>query len=169
MPQKILDSDLPKRHRGRPQRVNPSQVTDRADNYREILEQVWEKLWPPLSKADTRDQIIAALEYAAPYSADFIPSAEGILTVLKDPKFPVRPQVRINFLADSLAALGRVTARRSRDICARERARVQNKTYIIRYEFYVECSCGYKGHSEDKACPKCGAKIDLPAALTSTF
>lgn len=161
MPKKILDSDPPRRGRGRPQTVDPSELTGRADNYREILKQVWEKLWPPLSKAETADDVIAALEYAAPYAADFRPSAGRILAVLKDPKFPVRPQVRINFLADSLGALGRVTPRRSRDICAIERARAQRATSIVRYEYYIECSCGYKGHSERHACPKCAARIQF--------
>jgi len=29
----------------------------------------------------------------------------------------------------------------------------------LRFEYYVECSCRYKGPSLDHACPKCGAKI----------
>ena len=42
-----------------------------------------------------------------------------------------------------------------------ERDRFEHAHQIIRYEFYVECSCGYKGHSRNHACRKCGAQIDF--------
>lgn len=82
---------------------------------------------------------------------------------LHDPRFPKRQQARINFLADSLAGLGRVTPRSSRDICARERAkeRAKSRHKIIRYEFYVECSCGYKGPARDNARPNAAQKFLL--------
>jgi hypothetical protein len=128
------------------------------------LTEVWEKLWLPLSRVETIDDVITALESAAPYSQDFKPSASLILNILKEPRFPRRQQARINFLADSLGALGKVTPRRSRDICAKERAKAQHATYIIRYEYYVECSCGYEGHSKNHACPKCAATIQFQPA-----
>ncbi len=56
----------------------------------------------------------------------------------------------------------------SRDICARERASERKKSpyKIVRHEYYVECSCGYKGPAHDNACRKCGAEIDfLPEVL----
>ena len=62
-------------------------------------------------------------------------------------------------LSDSLAGLGWISPRRSRDICERERAKGKRAHHIIRYEFYVECSCGYKGRSRKYACPNCGAEI----------
>jgi hypothetical protein len=100
-------------------------------------------------------------EGQAVYDRDFMPAlALLVLSVLRDPKFPKRKrEARINFLADSLAGLGRVTARRSRDICEQERAKARRAHYIIRYEFFVECSCGYKGQSRNHACPKCRAEI----------
>jgi hypothetical protein len=82
-----------------------------------------------------------------------------ILEVLKERTFPKRQKARINFLADSLAALGLVSARRSRDICAEDRAQAKRAHHIWRAELYVECSCGYKGHSLNHACPECGAVI----------
>jgi hypothetical protein len=91
------------------------------------------------------------------------------------PRFPQLSQfttetiqvARINFLADSLAALGVVVPRRSRDICAAERAKAKREHHVIRYEFYVECSCGYKGPSKDHACRRCGAKIQHFLQLNS--
>jgi hypothetical protein len=114
---------LAKRGRGRPARVRPSEIRGRADNYRFIFSQVWERL--------------------------------------HDRKFPKRRQAQINFVADSLAGLGRIAPRRSRDICADERAKAKRAHHIIRYEVYVECSCGYKGRSRNHACPKCRTRIDF--------
>ncbi len=52
---------------------------------------------------------------------------------------PLRREAQINFLADSLAGRGLVSPRRSRDICAQERATEKRRHRIIRQEFYVEC------------------------------
>jgi hypothetical protein len=51
--------------------------------------------------------------------------------------------------------------RRSRDICQEERTKEKRAHRILRYEFYVECSCGFKGRSQNHACQKCGAEIDF--------
>jgi hypothetical protein len=61
-----------------------------------------------------------------------------------------------------------VEARTSRDICAKglaeEKAKSPNK--ILRREFYVECSCGFKGPALNNACRKCRAQISfLPELL----
>lgn len=153
--------------RGRPPFVSASEVVGRADDYRWTLDQVWDQLWPLLSQAQSENDIITALEGARPYEQKFIPDAKLIRDVLQEKLFPTRRQSRINFLADSIAAQGRVTRRRSRDICAAERAKAQAAHHIIRYEYYVECSCGYKGPSKNHACRKCGAAINLPPLLAS--
>jgi hypothetical protein len=169
-PQNWPDATPKKRGRGRPPKVRPSEIRGRADNYRRILQNVWGQLWPALSEAQTEDQIIAALQNARPYDREFAPSAALILAVLKERNFPKTQRGRINFLADSLAGTGIVSARRSRDICAAERAKEKRTHHIIRCEFYVECSCGYKGPSKDRACQKCGAAILLaPFSLASKY
>jgi hypothetical protein len=127
---------------------------------------MWNELAPPLLEAETEDDVIKAFQIAVPGGTEFPPLAPLALKIVKDPRFPKRPKARINFLADSLAGLGLVTPRRSRDICANERAIVASTHHIVRYEFYVECSCGYKGRSENHACRKCGATI--PPTLGST-
>ncbi len=156
-----LDMNSPKRGRGRPASVRPSEIRGRADNYRWILNQGWDRLWPLLSKAQTLEEVIKAFqEGASPYAQEFMPALAGLVVkVLHEPKFPGRQEPQINFLADSLAGLGRITPRSSRDICERERAKQKRAHHIIRYEFYIECSCGYKGKSRNYACPKCGATI----------
>jgi len=149
------------RSRGRPAKVRASEIAGRAANYRWILKSVWDRLWPVLSKAQIEDDVVKALQHASPYEREFLPWASLVLTVLKARNFPKRQQAQINFLADSVAGLGVVTPRRSRDICAEERARTKHAHHIIRYEFYVECSCGYRGHSQDHGCPNCGTKIEF--------
>ena len=157
-----LDRGLQKRRRGRPVKIQPTWVLGRAGNYRMIFDQIWDHVWPALSKAQTQQDAIQS--FARPevgsYALDLIRLADLILRVVRDPKFPRRKrEAQINFLADSIAAHGTVTPRSSRDICERERARMKRAHRILCYEFYIECSCGYKGHSRNHACPKCEAEI----------
>jgi hypothetical protein len=49
-----------------------------------------------------------------------------------------------------------VTPRRSREICAEERAKIRH--VIVRREYYIECSCGYEGPARDGACRNCGTR-----------
>jgi hypothetical protein len=161
---KPLDTFQAKRGRGRPTHVSPSETYGRAGNYRFIFDQVWDRLWPLLSEAQSESEVIAAFQQgASPYDRQFLPwIGQLALRVLREPKFPKRRSAQVDFFADSLAAIGDVTPRRSRDICAQERSKekaAQRADHIIRYEFFVECSCGYKGQSRDHACPDCGAKI----------
>ena len=150
------------RDRGRPPKIPASEVVDRADHYRGILQLVWDRIWPSLSKAETKEDVVTAVQLAAPYErGDFTADPGLILEILKDPQFPKRQKAQIGFLADSFAAWGVVTPRRSRDICVAERAKERKAHHILRYEFYVECSCGYVGPSRDKACKDCGAPIPL--------
>ena len=161
-----LDTDFEKRGRGRPARVRPSEIRGRGDHYRLIFDQVWNRLWPLLLKVETEEDVIKAFEEGArPHAQNFMPSLSNlILKVLREPKFPERRKAQINFLADSLAGVGWITPRYSRDLCEKERAKQKRATYIIRYEVYVECSCGYKGLSRAHACPKCEAKIEFEFA-----
>ena len=151
-------------------KVVPSAVVGRADNYRGILPRIWDALETPLLMAQTEDDVIKAFQIAQPGGHEFPSLAALILKVVGDRQFPKTRKARINFLADSVGGVGLVTPRRSRDICAEERAakeEARQAPYIIRYEFYVECSCGYRGQSANHACRKCGAKIVFPVNLGS--
>ena len=158
-----LDKFSRKPGRGRPPRVRPTEIRGRADNYRFIFGQVWDRLSPRLLRATSDQEIIDSfLEGASPYAQEFVPAlANLILRVLRDPKFPKRREAQINFFADSLAALGYVAPRSSRDICQKERRKEKRAHHILCFEFYVECSCGFKGRSQNHACRKCGAEIDF--------
>lgn len=145
-----------KRGRGRPREIDPWIVVGSADTYGVQFHQFWPKLGARLLAAQSPEDVATALrEEADGISATLDPLAELILKIRNDPKFPrERSASQIHFLADSLGAQGRVTPRRSREICAKERAK--KKYFIVRREYYVECSCGYKGPALDGACRKCG-------------
>lgn len=161
-PQLPLDTVFEKRGRGR-RGVRPSEIRGRADNYRRIFGYVWDRLRRPLSEAkDEADVIKTFEENAQPYTRQFIPMLAGlVLKVIRESKFPKRRDAQINFLADSLAGYGSISARRSRDICEKERNKKVHQ--ILREEFYIECSCGYKGPALRGACPKLHPKeISIP-------
>jgi len=151
------------RGRGRPPKILASEVHGRAEHWRGILEQTWDRLWPLLSNAHSEAEVTKAVQDgASPYDRYFVPGLSALtLQVLRESTLPKRPKPLQRYLADSLAGVGVVTPRRSRDICAQERAKRESAHHILRYEYYVECSCGYKGHSRDHACPKCGTKIQF--------
>lgn len=153
-PKKFLDTLVAKRGRGRPG-VRASEIRGRGDHYRWIFNEVWNRLWSLLSEAQIDEEVIQAFEEgASPYAQQFPPRlAPLILKVLREPKFPKRRQARIGFLADSLAGLGGISPRRSRDICERERKKKVHQ--IIREEYFIECTCGYKGPAFHGRCPKC--------------
>jgi hypothetical protein len=165
---KPLDTFPAKAGRGRPVLMRASEIVGRAQHYRMIFGQVWDRLWPLLSNADSEEAVTRAFQDGAqPYSQNFVPGLAALtLAVLREPRFPKRREPQINFLADSLAGVGVVTPRRSRDICAQWKAKEKQADRIIRYEFYVECSCSYKGRSQDHACPKCGASINFGSIST---
>jgi hypothetical protein len=160
-----LDSFHEKRARGRPRHVHHSEVFGRAEHYRQTFGIFWSALRNPLLAADAVPDVIEAFEkHATSYAREFVPRlAEDILKVIREPKFPNRRNPQIKFLADSLAGRPNVEPRTSRDICEVERAkeRAQSKYKILRKEFYVECSCGYKGPARNNACRKCGAQIPV--------
>jgi len=162
-PKKALDSTFPKRGPGRPTDIDRQAIFGRADNYRGILKNVWERFSPHLLKAASLDDVVKAIHEAMPYESEFTPLASLILNVIKARDFPKTQKGQISFLADSVAALGLVSPRRSRDICAAERAKQKRAHHIVRAELYIECSCGYRGHSLDHACPEC--KTGIPGWL----
>jgi hypothetical protein len=164
-PEKTLDMVSAKRGRGRPG-VRASEIRGRGDHYRLLFRQIWNDitdargetlkgLGDALLRAKTEEEVVRAFAPWPNYQRDFEPIAPLILKVLCEPRFSKRREAQINFLADSLAGRGWISPRRSRDICQQERKKKEN--HIIRREYYIECSCGYKGPALDNGCRKCGA------------
>jgi hypothetical protein len=162
---KTLDAFSDKRGRGRPRRCRYSEILGRAANYRGIFTRIWQRICGPLLSATTGDKVTEIFRsFGEPYAHEFVPRlAEDILEVIREDKFPKRTKTQIRFLANSLAGRPNVAPRTSRDICAKglaeEKARSPHK--ILRKEFYVECSCGFKGPALNDACRKCGAQISF--------
>ena len=164
-----------KRGRGRPVKVAPTTVRGRADNLRERLERLWNDndLGARLVAAHTEQEVVNAIRNTLPGVSDgdeLLQLAPLILKVVTDSAFPKRQKAQIHFLADSIGGFGCVTPRRSRDICAKQRKADAQRHQILRYEYWIECSCGHKGRSEDHACRKCGALIrSSPFAALNPF
>jgi len=151
-----LEKPSEKRERGRPRHIDPRIVVGSADTYRIQFAQHWPKLGSRLMAAQSPEEVARAVrQEAVGISTALEPFSELILKILKNPKFPrARSTSQVHFLADSLGGQGLVTPRRSREICAEERAK--KKYVIVRREFYIECSCGYKGPALDGRCRDCG-------------
>ncbi len=159
---KALDTFPWKRKRGRPG-VSPSETLGRGENYRLIFSQIWKDVGQRLVKARTEEEVVRAFDHSPSYKAEFAPMAPLILRVLRERRFPKTVQPQRNFLADSLAGLGRISARRSRDVCEQERKKKVH--YIIRQDYYIECTCRYKGPALHGRCPRCGTeRLALPFA-----
>ena len=166
---KALDTISQKR--GPKPRVSATEVFNKSEHLKAILQGrgVWEAMYPRLRRAKTKKDVLRVfvrLRQIGVYVDDvhelFPARAALIAAVIHDPAFPTtRKDRQITFLADSLAGGTRVSPRRSRDICAAERLRRAQAHCIIRREFYVECSCGYKGPALNDACRKCQAPIIL--------
>jgi hypothetical protein len=147
-----------KKRRGGQRKVDPQIVLGNADALREQFSYAWQRLGNELlaagSAAETWDVVKSGKGIIN--NMDFL-FAERIFQILHDPKFPrLRVKAQIHFLADSLGASGLVTPRRSREICAAERAKVRH--VIVRREYYIECTCGYKGPARNGACDICGTR-----------
>lgn len=162
-----------------------SEVYGRAENYgNHFWEQRWDEkrkrlvrdrphVWAELLlKAANEDELRDALEGAPNYvQNEFRPFVSLILSILREKTFPKTIEAQLDYLADSLAGLGQVKPRSSRDICGRERAKQRRKSphKILRKEFYVECSCGYKGPALNDACRECGAEILFMADMMAAY
>jgi hypothetical protein len=174
-----LDKGQEKGLRGR-HGVRRSEIFGRAENFRWLFwthrldhkRKEWVRDKPQewveqLLSAQTDEDRQKALDSAPQNVQDELKRhAPLILMVLKEARFPKKRETQADFLADSIAAVGKVSPRRSRDICQAERKKERRKSRhkILRHEFYVECSCGYKGPARDNACRKCGAEIGFSLA-----
>jgi hypothetical protein len=165
--QKSLDKVL--QRRGPKPTVVPSALKGRSDSWRGILDRIWNEIESPLLAARSETDVVNAFNVAVRGGTEFQPRSAIILKVILDPNFPKMRKARINFLADSCAGLGIVTPRRSRDICAAERKRMKGEHHILQYEYYVVCSCGYRGPSANHACAKCGAAVPSELGIMNRF
>jgi hypothetical protein len=162
-----------------------SEIHARAQNYRGLF---WEQRFDrekgklvrdrpygwaeQIVAATNEDELREAIDAGPSYvQGQFGGSVALILSVLREKTFPKTMPAQLDYVADSIAGLGLVRPRSSRDICGRERAkqRLKSPHRIIRKEFYIECTCGYKGPALDNACRKCKAEVPLSAEDLDSF
>jgi hypothetical protein len=168
-PNNSLDMVFGKRPRGRPKTIDPSLVRGTADRNRVWFKANWSLVSVLLLAAQSEQEVESAVRCGNSTPEEFFQLAHVILAVLKDSRFPKRKKSQIHFLADSIAGGNVVTPRRSRDICAQERNADASRFFIKRYEYWIECSCGYEGHSLNHGCKKCGATLYLPDFNSGTM
>src|SRR5882724_1783540 len=68
-----LDTNSEKGRRGPKPHVVPKVVRGRADNYRVLLGNAWDRLWPQLSQAQTDEDVIAAFREVHLAEYEFMP------------------------------------------------------------------------------------------------
>jgi len=158
---------------GRRAKIRPSEVVNRAYDLKLTFEIAEKQLdWTKLLAAQSVQDVIAAFgTMDEVYRRKFLYKPELILQCLKDRKFPkLNRKAQEEFIADSLAGDGRISIRRSRDICGEGRAKERQQGKILRREFYIVCSCCYEGPALRDACPDCGAIVSyLDFATGFTF
>jgi hypothetical protein len=150
--------------------VRRDEIAGRAGHYDLVFNSCWKTIREEVLAADSADQITEIFQrLATAYAVYFVPHQSAvILKLVKDPKFPKRAAAQGRYLADSLAGLGQVTPRRSRDIVAQERNRVRHK--IVRQDYYIACTCGYEGPALRGACQGCGTQeVDTSLLLSRRF
>ncbi len=147
---------------GRKPRVVPFNVAAQAKRLAFLLKECKEEIdWDRLLGAKTEEDVRSAFQRVTMESLLLLARPDLVLGWLREGKFPrQRREFLIRHLADSLAGEGLVSFRRSRDLAARQRQKEKKRGHITRVEFYVECTCGFKGVSRERACRRCGAPID---------
>ncbi len=139
-----------------------SEICNRAYDFRLILEANRKRIdWARLLASSSEQDLSDVLKEAHNRARErLLYKPELLLTTLKDKKFPKQNRdAQEQFIADSLAAEGLVSIRRSRDIVQRDRSARKKRGKILRREFYIECSCGYRGPALNDTCPECGAEV----------
>jgi hypothetical protein len=117
---------------------------------------------PKLMTAESESDLTVALREVNDQTRSLLVDRWGaaILLWAKEKKYPqYNEEAILRHLADSIGGEGNVSPRRSRDICDGLRREKRNTGQIIRREFYVECTCGYRGPALRDACPDCGAPV----------
>ena len=147
--------------RGRKRRIHPENIVRAANDLFEILESCKDQIeWGKLEIAKTEKEVASAFERVpSPYRERLNLWRAVIPQWVLEGKFPkMNLERKMRHLADSIAAEGFLTPRRCRDVCLEERKRQAQLGTIFRREFYIECTCGYRGPAKGGGCLQCGTK-----------
>jgi len=147
--------------RGRKRRIHAENVVRAANDLLKILEVCRDQIdWSKLQIAKTEKEAASAFERVPPpYRERLNLWLAAIPEWAQEGKFPkTNLERKMHHLADSVAAEGFLTPRRCRDVCLEERKRQAQLGMIFRREFYIECTCGYRGPAKGGGCLQCGTK-----------
>lgn len=144
---------------GRKRRIHAENVVRAANDLLKILEGCRDQIdWGKLEIAKTEEESASAFERVpSPYRERLNLWLAAIPEWAQEGKFPkTNLERKMRHLADSVAAEGFLTPRRCRDVCLEERKRQAQLGMILRREFYIECTCSYRGPAKGGGCPQCG-------------
>jgi hypothetical protein len=147
--------------RGRKRRIHAENVVRAANDLFRILEFCKDQIdWGKLEIAKTEKEAALAFDRVPPpYRERLNLWLIAIPEWAQEGKFPkTNLERKMRHLADSIAAEGFLTPRRCRDVCLEERKRQAQVGMIVRREFYIECTCGYRGPAKGGGCLQCGTK-----------
>lgn len=166
------------KRRGRKPILLPEEVLEHAEFMLKVVASLKDEIaWDKLEAARTEAEAESAITRVPPFYREILKDRfAAILTWVREGKFPRKNLKRkMHHFADSIAADIFMSPRRSRDICSEERKRVQNATTLLCREFYIECTCGYRGPARRGSCRRCGTRRlspglewDILAASVST-
>jgi hypothetical protein len=155
-----------KNSRGRKPILLPEEVLEHAEFMLKVVASLKDEIvWDKLQAARTEAEAESAIIRVPPFYREILKDRfAAILTWVREGKFPRKNLKRkMHHFADSIAGDVFMSPRRSRDICSEERKRVQNATMLLCREFYIECTCGYRGPAKQRGCRRCGTQKLSPS------
>jgi len=156
--------------RGRKQVLKPEIVVEHADYVLKVVASLQDRIaWDKLEAARTEAEVESAIARVPPFYREILRERlAAILMWVREGKFPKKNLERkMRHLADSVAGDVHYSPRRSRDICYEYRKRPVSKQVgmILCREYYIECTCGYRGPASRGACARCGTRKPSPGLL----
>lgn len=157
----------PQEKRGRKRVLRPGIVVEHADFVLKVVACLKDEIaWDKLEAARTKAEAEPAIARVPPFYRKILRDRlTAILKWVKEGKFPKKNLERkMRHLADSIGGDVLLSPRRSRDICYeyRKRPASEQDGMLLSREFYVECTCGYRGPAKRGACARCGTRRPSP-------
>jgi hypothetical protein len=156
--------------RGRKRVLPPEIVVEHADYVLKVVVSLKDRIvWDKLETARTKSEAESAIARVPPFYREILRDRlAAILKWVREGKFPKKNLERkMLHLADSIGGDVLLSPRRSRDICYEYRKRPVSKQVgmILCREYYIECTCGYRGPANRGACARCGTRKPSPGLL----
>lgn len=156
--------------RGRKRVLEPHIVVEHANYILKVVRSLHDRIaWDVLEAARTTAEAESAIAKVPPFYRKILKERlAAILRWVQEGKFPKKNLERkMRHLADSIAGDVLLSPRRSRDICYEHRKQPESEKVgmILRREFYIECTCGYRGPAARGACARCGTRKPSPDLL----